>query len=53
MIASGGEGRGWGTMVVGDLEIQTTIDKISKLLQGYSAQHKEYNQYFLITINGV
>ena len=55
MISSGerGEGRVWGTMVVGDLEIQTTVYKISKLLQGYGAQHREYSQYFSIAINGV
>ena len=26
--------------------------KINKLLQGYIAQHREYSQYFILTLNG-
>ena len=48
-----GEGRGRGKVGVGDKEVQTTTYyKINKL-QGYVVQHREYSQYFIITINGV
>ena len=30
----------------------TTMYKINKL-QGYIVQHREYSQYFIITLNGV
>ena len=33
-------------------KVQTTMYKINKL-QGYIAQHREYSQYFIITLNGV
>ena len=32
------------------LGIQTTMYKINKL-QGYTVQHREYSQYFIVTIN--
>ena len=32
--------------------IQNTMNKINKL-QGYIVQHREYRQYFVITLNGV
>ena len=41
----GGEGGG-------DEERQTAVYKINKP-QGCIAQHNEYSQYFVITINGV
>ena len=44
--------RGKGQDGVGDQEVQTTMYKINKL-QGYILQHREYSQYFIITINGV
>ena len=37
---------------VGDWEVQNTMHKINKL-QGYIVQHREYNQYFIITLKGV
>ena len=33
-------------------EVQTTMYKMNNL-QGYSVQHREYSQYFMITLNGV
>ena len=41
-----------GKIRVGDEEIQNTMCKINKL-QGYIIQHREYSQYFIITLNGV
>ena len=46
------KGRGRSKARVGDKEIQITMHKISKL-QGYIVQHREYNQYFIITLNGI
>ena len=43
---------GRGKKEVGDEEVQTIMYEINKL-QGYSAQHREYSQYFIITMNGV
>ena len=43
---------GRGKMRVGDEEVQTTMYKINKL-QGYIVQHREYSQYFTVTLNGV
>ena len=34
------------------IEVQTTLYKINKL-QGYIIQHREYSQYFIITISEV
>ena len=47
-----GERRGTGKIEEGDLEVKTTMYKINKL-QGYTVQHRDYNQYFIISINGV
>ena len=41
-----------GKIGLGDQEIQTTTYEINKL-QGHNAQHREYSQYLIITINGV
>ena len=43
---------GKGKIGIGDEEIRTTMYKINKL-QGYKVQHKEYSQYFIITVNGI
>ena len=50
LCGEGAEGRG--RIGVGSKEPQTTLDKINKL-PGYVVQHREYSQYFIITINGV
>lgn len=34
-----------------EIEIQTTMYKINKL-QGYTAEHRENGQYFMVTTNG-
>ena len=34
-----------------DSEVQTIRCEINKL-QGYIVQHREYSQYFIVTING-
>ena len=47
-----GEVRGKGKPGVGNKEVQTTMYEINKL-QGYIVQHREYSQYFMITVNGV
>ena len=47
-----GEGKGSSKIGVGDEEVQTTPYEINKL-QGYIIQHREYSQYFIITLNGV
>ena len=53
---------GRGSIGIGDEEKQTTMYKINtkyyekkkiNKLQGYIIQHRKYNQYFIITINGV
>ena len=44
-----GEGRG--RCHIG-IEVQDTVDKIDKL-QSYIIQHREQNQYFMVTRNGV
>ena len=36
----------------GDKKVKTTIYKINKP-QGYIVQHREYSQYFIITLKGV
>ena len=48
------EGRrvGEGQISEGGSEVQTTMYKINKL-QGYNIQHREYSQYFVITLHGV
>ena len=47
-----GKGR-WGRKIgVWGLEIQSVMYKINKL-QDYIIQHREYSQYFIITINAV
>ena len=53
LVVTSGE-TGWrrGKTGEGDLEIQTTKYKINKI-QGCYVQHREYNQYFIITLNGV
>ena len=48
------EGRGvhrWSKTEEGDEEVHTTMYKINKQ-QGYVVQHRDYSQYFIITING-
>ena len=50
VFISGEREVGRGKIGVGDEEVQTTMYKINKL-QGYIVQHREYSQYFLITIN--
>ena len=52
MVSSGEREAGRGVIEVGDEEIQSSMYKINKL-QGYCLQHREYSQYFIITINGV
>ena len=52
MATSGEREVGRGKTGVEDEEAQTTMHKINKL-QGYTIQHREYSQYFIITINGV
>ena len=52
MVTSGEREEGRGNTEVGDEEVQTTRYKINKI-QGYSVQHREYTQYFTITLNGV
>ena len=47
-----GEGQGEGQDRVGEQEVQTTVYEINKL-QGYIIQHREYNQYLIITVNGI
>ena len=45
--------RGWGSKTGAETyEVQTIMYKINKL-QGYIVQHREYSQYFIITLNGV
>ena len=45
-------GRGEATRKVGSQEVKTAMYKINKV-QGYVVQHKDYSQYFLITLNGI
>ena len=52
MVIGGEREGGRDKIGVGDYEVQTTMYKVSKL-QGYIAQHREYSQYFIITINGL
>ena len=44
-------GEGSGRCHIG-IEVQDTVDKIDKL-QSYIIQHREQNQYFMVTRNGV
>ena len=52
MVTSGERIGGWGKIGEGDEEVQTTMYQINKL-QGYIVQHREYSQYFIITLKGV
>ena len=52
VVASGERGGGRRNVRVWEEGIQTTMCKINKL-QGYIVQHREYSQYFIITINGI
>ena len=47
-----GKGRRGKKIGVWGLEIQSAMHKINKL-QDYIIQHREYSQYFIITINAV
>ena len=42
----------WSGVPLPSLEVQTTIYKMNKL-QGYTVQHRNYSQYFKITLNGI
>ena len=46
------EGIGEWKVGVGDYEIQSTLYKINKH-QGYIAQYRKYDQYFITTLKGV
>ena len=50
-VTSGERGGRGGEIGQGDEEVQTTRYKINKL-QGCNVQHREYSQYFIITLNG-
>ena len=52
MVTSREREDGRGKTGVGNSEVQTTMYKINRL-QGYIAQHREYSQYFIITIKEV
>ena len=53
LVVTSGEGEGGrGTIGVRGSVVQTTMYKINEL-QGYIVQHREYSQYFIVTINGV
>ena len=52
VVTRGERGKGRSKIGKGNYEVQTTRYKINKL-QGYSVQHKEYSQYFIITLYGV
>ena len=49
-VYSWGKGRRRGKIGLGDEEMQTIMSEVNKL-QGYIIQHREYSQYFVITIN--
>ena len=46
------EGKGEGKYRGRVLRVQTILYKINEL-QGYIVKHREYSQYFIMTINGV
>ena len=46
------EGRERGNIGVRDKGVQNTMYKINKI-QGYIAQHRQYSQYVIITLNVV
>ena len=52
VVTSGEKERRWGKIGVPDSDVQTTMYKKHKL-QGYIVQHREFSQYFIITLNGV
>ena len=52
LVVTSREREGEGTDKDGDQEVQTTMHKIYKQ-QGCIIQHKEYSQYFTVTINGI
>ena len=45
-------GVGRGNINEWDEEVQTTMYKMNKM-QGYNVQHREYNQYVIITLYGM
>ena len=51
MVTHGQRGGGRGETEVGGKEVQTIMYKMNKL-QRYIAQHREYSQYFIISLNG-
>ena len=55
MVTSGEREWGRSKIGVGDKEVQNSMYSMYKInkLQGYIVQHREYSQYFIITINGV
>ena len=52
MVTSGEREVGRDKIGVGDQEVPATKHKINKL-QGYTGQHRECSQHFIITLNGV
>ena len=52
VLTSGEREVGRSKIGVWDKEVQTTLYKTSKL-QRYTVQHREYIQYFIVTLNEV
>ena len=52
MVTSGESKGGKGDIGVGNYEVQTILYKINKL-QVYIVQHREYSQYFIMSIHAV
>ena len=50
VLTSGERGGESSKIRKGDYEVQITRYKINKI-QGYNVQHREYTQYFIITLN--
>ena len=44
---------GGGRGTIGGGELRATRYYVQKKLQGYTVQHREYRQYFIVTINEV
>ena len=49
VVISGERSRGRGKIEEGDLEVQTTRFKLSKIPE-YTVPHSKYSQYFIITL---